>query len=75
VLITDIFIPVKEGIETIWSCRAEFPQTRIIAGGAIGKRDSLGAAKLLGADATLRKPFAADQLLDVVRKVLHAPSG
>jgi CheY-like chemotaxis protein len=73
-MITDIFMPVREGIETISQCKTEFPQTRIIAmtaGGITGKRDFLSAATLIGADATLRKPFAADQLLDAVRKVLR----
>jgi DNA-binding NtrC family response regulator len=73
-LVTDIFMPGREGIATIADFRAEFPGTRIIAmsaGGGAGKHDFLSAAMLIGADATLRKPFTADQLLDTVRTVLQ----
>jgi CheY-like chemotaxis protein len=74
-LITDIFMPGQDGIETLRECKSRFPQTRIIAmsagGGSGGKLDYLPAAALIGADATLRKPFEVDQLLETVRKVLH----
>jgi CheY-like chemotaxis protein len=74
-LITDIFMPVQEGFETISRFKAEFPQTRIIvmsAGNVPGmQHDFLSTAGLLGVGATLRKPFDADELLDAVRKVLQ----
>ncbi len=74
-LITDIFMPGQDGIETLRDCKVRFPQTRIIvmsAGGGSGKKlDYLPAAALIGADATLRKPFNVDQLLDAVSKVLQ----
>ena len=74
VLVTDIFMPGQEGMATIAGFKAEFPATRIIAmsaGGGAGKLDFLSAAALIGADATLRKPFTADQLLETVRTVLQ----
>jgi CheY-like chemotaxis protein len=73
-LITDIFMPEREGMETIAAFKKEFPQTRVIAisaGTSYGKHDFLAAAKLIGADATLRKPFDADQLLETVSKTLR----
>jgi len=73
VLVTDIFMPGREGMSTIAGFKAEFPRTRIIAisaGGGTGKRDFLPAAALVGADATLRKPFTADQLIEAVRTVV-----
>lgn len=73
-LVTDIFMPGREGISTIEGFKAEFPGTRIIAmsaGGGTRKRDFLSAAALIGANATLRKPFTATQLLDTVRAALH----
>ena len=72
-LITDIFMPGREGMETIAAFKTEFPGTRVIAmtaGTGYGKHDFLAAAELIGADATLRKPFDADQLLDAVNKIL-----
>ena len=74
VLITDLFMPVQEGFETIALFRTEFPGTRIIAMSAGSahylQTDYLEAASLSGVDATLRKPFSAAQLADTVRMVL-----
>lgn len=78
-IITDIFMPGQEGFQTITRCRAEFPQMKIMvmsAGSVPGmKHDFLAAAALLGVSATLRKPFTADQLLEVVRGVLQPREG
>jgi DNA-binding NtrC family response regulator len=76
VLVTDIFMPGKEGIETIAAFKAGFPRTKIIAmsaGGSSGTHDFLSAATLIGANATLRKPFTANQLLEAVRAALRLP--
>ena len=73
-LITDIFMPGQDGIETLRDCQARFPRTKVIAmsaGGAGGKFDYLPTAALIGASATLRKPFDVDQLLEIVRGVLQ----
>jgi CheY-like chemotaxis protein len=73
-LVTDIFMPVQDGLETIVQFKAEFPQTRIIAMSAGSRRgmqlNFLATASVAGADATLRKPFGAEQLLATVRGVL-----
>jgi CheY-like chemotaxis protein len=74
-LITDLFMPGLEGFETIARCKAEFPHTTIIvmsAGRIPGmKHDFLPTATLVGASATLRKPFEVDKLLDTVQQVLE----
>ena len=74
-LITDIFMPGRDGIETLRECRLRYPQTRIIVmsagGGADRRLDYLPAAALIGANATLHKPFGVNQLLDTVRNVLQ----
>ena len=74
-LITDIFMPGQDGIETLRECRLRYPQTRIIVmsagGGADRRLDYLPAAALIGANATLHKPFGVNQLLDTVRDVLQ----
>ncbi len=72
-VITDILMPDKEGIETILDLRRHYPSIRIIAisgGGRTGNKDFLRTAKHLGADRTLAKPFALGELLKVVREVL-----
>ena len=58
-VVTDILMPEKEGIETIVKLRREFPGLKIIAvsgGGNIGPESYLDAAKLLGAHVPLTKP-------------------
>jgi DNA-binding response OmpR family regulator len=73
-IITDIFMPGEEGIETIFALQREFPRAGIIAISGGGHRrmklDYLEVARELGAHACLRKPFEFHDLLEVVRRVL-----
>lgn len=73
VVITDIFMPGKEGMETIQELRGEFPDLRILAvsGGArFGPAEPLSDAELFGADGSLAKPFSVEDLRDAVEEVL-----
>src|SRR5258707_14142324 len=59
-VITDIVMPGKEGLEIIATLRRQAPKTRIIAmsgGGIIGRNDYLKLAFKFGASQTLAKPF------------------
>ncbi len=70
VMITDIFMPEQEGIETIRIARKTYPDLEIIAiSGAAGER-YLKMARLLGASAYLLKPFHLNQVLETVRSAL-----
>jgi CheY-like chemotaxis protein len=73
VLITDIFMPERDGLETITAFRQEFPRTRIIAmsggGVRVGGSFYLDTAGAAGADATLRKPFDPKSLLGVLQSL------
>jgi DNA-binding response OmpR family regulator len=73
VLITDLFMPERDGFETIDCFRREFPSVKIIAmsgGGDLSKKhDYLSTAGLLGVDAVLRKPFELDELLKTVESL------
>ncbi|MBW2567303.1 MAG: response regulator [Deltaproteobacteria bacterium] len=72
-IITDIIMPVKEGLETIRELRREFPEVNIIAisgGGQIGSNQYLNTAKQLGAACTLQKPVGLDQLRQEVHRLL-----
>lgn len=74
VLITDIFMPDADGFEAIDAFRKEFPRTKIIvvSGGAqFTKRDYLPDAELVGADATLQKPFDIDVLLKTLQSLTN----
>jgi CheY-like chemotaxis protein len=68
-VITDIIMPEKEGLETIREIRKECPDTKVLAisgGGRLGNIDYLAIAGMLGAEEVLPKPFAPMELLDVV---------
>jgi CheY-like chemotaxis protein len=70
VLITDLFMPESDGFEAIDAFRREFPATRIVVvsgGGQRGNKRYLGAASLVGVDATLEKPFSVDALVATLR--------
>lgn len=74
-IVTDIYMPQQEGIETILTIRRENHDVKIIAisgGGNSGTTDSLYMAKLLGADAVIQKPFRTDQLLEAIESVRPA---
>ena len=72
VLLTDIFMPDCDGFEAIDRIRKVSPRTRIIAMSGDAKRvrsEVLSTAALVGADATLKKPFQLDRLLELLREV------
>ena len=72
-VITDLFMPEKEGIETMREVQKSFPQVKIIAmsgGGRMGKLDFLPMAESFGAQRTLAKPFERKELLEAVSAVL-----
>ncbi len=72
-LITDIFMPGKEGIETIVTMRKHFPQVKVLAisgGGSRSFSNVLAAAKHLGAHEALAKPFTSEELLETVSTLL-----
>lgn len=76
VVVTDIFMPGKEGIETIVELRREFPQTNIVVvsgGTPLTGRDYGSVARELGAVETLRKPFRPRELIDVVLRLSRLP--
>jgi YesN/AraC family two-component response regulator len=72
VVITDIFMPGKEGIETIYELRKEFPQTKVIviSGGSRAKGDYFGVARELGAVKAFKKPVAPAELIAAVRELI-----
>jgi DNA-binding response OmpR family regulator len=78
-VITDILMPGTDGFEVIMMLRGVQPPVRILAisGGAshhkLGSGDILSDAGLLGASATLAKPFGGAELLAAVDRLLVEP--
>lgn len=72
-IIMDIIMPKKEGIETIMEMKNEFPSVKIIAmsgGGRIHPDSYLKIAGRLGALKTLSKPIHREVLLDSIHEIL-----
>lgn len=74
-IVTDIIMPKKEGMEMISDLRKMRPGLPIIAvsgGGRRGATEYLPMARALGAKATLTKPFSPSALLAEVTRLLGA---
>lgn len=69
-VVTDIFMPEKEGIETIRLLRQQAPYLPILAISGSGLKDYLHFAMQLGATAALPKPFSAHDLLETVTRLV-----
>ena len=77
-VITDILMPEREGLETITSLRKIRPDVKIIAisgGGYRGSLNFLEASKDFGANCVLQKPIAANDLLRTIETLLTQPTG
>jgi DNA-binding response OmpR family regulator len=80
VVITDIIMPGKDGVDAVYDIRMEFPSAKIIviSGGgnvvpqeyepiAIKTSAYLASASAAGADLSLTKPFDRKELVDAVK--------
>ncbi|MBN2525524.1 MAG: response regulator [Deltaproteobacteria bacterium] len=71
-VITDLVMPEKEGIETVMELRSRHPDVKIIAisgGGRVGPESYLEIARELGAQRTFEKPVDFDELLGAVEEL------
>lgn len=72
-VITDIIMPGKAGIEVIATMKRERPEVKVLAisgGGRTHVVDLLAIARKAGADAALEKPFRKSDLLARVAELL-----
>ena len=72
-VITDLVMPEKEGIELIQELAAISPGTRIIAmsgGGVNASKSYLKIAMHMGAKAVLSKPFSTSELVSALNEAL-----
>jgi DNA-binding response OmpR family regulator len=68
-LLLDILMPNKEGLETLIEIKRRFPGVRVFAmsgGISHAPTDFLSVASKFGADAILRKPFGPQKLFDLI---------
>lgn len=73
-IITDLVMPEKNGIEMIMEIKRLHPQLKVIAisGGVgfSGQIDLLSVASLLGAKHIIKKPFGVDDIRNAVNDML-----
>ena len=69
-VITDIQMPVMDGLQMIKKLRADFPTAKIIA--MSGEKGGLAAAQPLS-QGTFEKPLYMEEFLDAVQKFASAP--
>ena len=73
VVITDIIMPEKDGIEVITEVLRDFPNVKIIAmsgGGRVGPEEYLNWTKTLGVQHTFIKPFTCNEILEAVNELV-----
>lgn len=72
-VVADIVMPEKDGLETIGELRKMHPEIKIIAisgGSRIGNFDFLAMAEKLGANASFYKPLDNDELVQTIKECL-----
>lgn len=75
-VITDIIMPEKEGLETIREMKRMRSDLKIIAmsgGGKVSSDNYLDTAKIFGAAKILTKPFTQKQMVSAVHELLIKP--
>lgn len=78
ILVTDIIMPDGDGIELITAVKSRYPAMRILAisgRGALGQLDLLKMAAMVGADATLSKSVAPEDLLSRIADLVAMGPG
>lgn len=72
-VVTDLVMPVQEGLETILALRQEFPTVPVIAisGGVNNSTIYLDVAAKIGATRILEKPFTPGELINLIAEVLR----
>ncbi len=73
-VIVDLFMPEKEGLETIRELKQEFQDVKIIAISGYagdGIKDFLNSARAFGAMRTFIKPFSSEEILGAVEELLE----
>jgi two-component system cell cycle response regulator CpdR len=76
VVITDLLMPERDGLEFITEIRKKFPTVKIIAmsgGGHIARDSYLRIAKNFGAHVLLEKPFSQSGVLGAIEAVMKMP--
>ena len=73
-VVSDVLMPVKDGLEMIRDVKRSYPDMKIIAmsgGGSLHKNEYLKFASVMGAQKTLSKPIVNTELIQMVDELLQ----
>ena len=74
-IITDIMMPVKDGMEVINELKRDFPEAKIIAISGTGREERreffFDVSRILGAKRTFEKPIDPAELLQAIRELVR----
>jgi len=76
-VVADIIMPGRDGLEIIQEMKKRFPETKIIAmtGGGVMREDVLlKMAQKFGAQKTFLKPFYPAEIVNAARELLQPPA-
>jgi DNA-binding NtrC family response regulator len=73
-VVTDMVMPNKEGLELVDYVNENYPDTPVItiSGGYRASAKNLEMSRSLGANISLQKPFSIMDLVDAVSGLMHA---
>ncbi|MDA8164672.1 MAG: HDOD domain-containing protein [Desulfobacteraceae bacterium] len=74
-LILDIRMPNKDGLEVLEFVKNEYPGLQVVIITALASKEEIKETVRLGAFACLRKPFRLEKVLETVARALAGPEG
>jgi CheY-like chemotaxis protein len=73
-VITDILMPEKDGVETIFELQKDFPEARVVAISGGGRKNANDYLKLLtslpNVKGSLAKPFSKEEMIRVIEEAI-----
>ncbi|MEQ1860645.1 MAG: PAS domain S-box protein [Chthoniobacteraceae bacterium] len=73
-MLTDLMMPVMDGMALIRAVRRITPALPVLASSGLGEKTQLAELKALGVGTVLTKPYSADSLLRALHALLHPAS-
>jgi two-component system chemotaxis response regulator CheY len=69
-VLMDIVMPKKDGIEALQDIKRALPDTHIVMASSVGTQSNLIKALKLGADNFLQKPIAIEAILGIIQQII-----
>ncbi|MCD6238403.1 MAG: response regulator [Thermotogae bacterium] len=72
VIVMDVTMPVKGGLDAAREILSDFPETKILLLSAMGDKELIQEAKSVGVKLNLQKPFKPKEIIDSIKKVVSS---